>query len=292
MELTIEDRGYNIDVHRRTTQPPDAPRLVVVSYLPNDIAADVLRVCVRAIQQFTTVPYELWVVDNCSPEEHCAWLTDWTDLNVVFNRTEPLPPARPRKRFGLVRTGNGQGAGSWANAVALEIAARVIDTDSHHLMTLHMDTMPSYPGWLSFLVSKIAGNVAAAGVRMDTGRTPEGVLHCLGMLIDFQRFRELQLDFKPDLPRYDVGDRITVGLRKHGHDVFACRNTLWQPELVDRLPVSSPFRTLPVDRALDDDGNVIFLHLGRGVSKAKGSRRAGATPREWIHFAEEYVFAR
>ena len=254
-----------------------------------------LRVCIRAIQHFTAEAHELWIVDNNSPEEHCSWLVDWERVNVVYNRTEPRPPAPSQKRGGLLsklKSNANQAAGSWANAIALEIAAQVIDTDSRYMMSMHMDTMPCHPGWLSHLTSKIEGKTAAAGVRMDTGRTPEGVLHCLGMLVDFQRFRELELDFKPQLPRYDVGDRITVDLRTHGFEVFACPNTMWQPELTENLPATSPFLELTRDRAFDDNGNVIFLHMGRGVSKATGKQRAGATPEEWIRFAEEHMFAR
>ena len=174
--------------------------------------------------------------------------------------------------------------GSYANAVALEIAAQLIEDDCEILMPMHMDVMPCRTGWLRFLRSKLDGRVRAAGVRMDRSRTPDGVLHVLGYLVDFQLFRRLGLDFFPDLPQLDVGDRVTVALRQAGYDVFACPNTLWQPELAERLPAGSPFRELSVDRSLDDDGNVIFLHLGRGVRKSTGEHQKGTTTDEWLRF--------
>ncbi len=93
---------------------------------------------------------------------------------------------------------------SYANAVALEIAARLINPESKYLMSMHMDTMPCRAGWLSYLMSRINGAVKAAGVRMDKTHTREGVLHVLGYIVDFQLFRKLGLDYLPDLPGLDV----------------------------------------------------------------------------------------
>ena len=115
----------------------------------------------------------------------------------------------------------------------------------------------------------------------------EGVLHVLGYMVDFQLFTKLGLDFLPDLPRFDVGDRVTVALREAGYEVFACDNTLWKPILEEKIPASSPLRQFHVDRSFDDDGNVIFLHLGRGVRKSIGAHRRGTTADEWIRMVSE-----
>jgi hypothetical protein len=111
--------------------------------------------------------------------------------------------------------------------------------------------------------------------------------------VNFQLFRQLNLDFLPELPKYDVGDRVTVSLRDAGYDVVACPNTLWEPELVETIPSSSPLRHLQVDRSFDDDGNVIFLHLGRGVRKSTGNYDdpKKTTPEVWIAFAEEHLLS-
>jgi len=129
--------------------------------------------------------------------------------------------------------------------------------------------------WLAFLCSKLGGDVAAAGV-----------LHILGYLRDFQRFRELQLDFWPKLPQHDVRDTITVRLRAARNAVFACRNGLWEPDPVRGLTPGSPFAALQVDRAFDNQGNVIFLHLGRGVRKSARFYRQGTSAQEWLDFAD------
>lgn len=253
--------------------PPEVPRLVVVSYLPDPRTSELLRVCLRSIKKNTVGPYELWVVDNNSPSENVEWLVNEGGVRLAFNRTAPAVAN-----------------GSYANAVALEIGAALVDPATRFLMTLHQDTAAVEPTWLSYLLSKLDDKTRAAGVRFDNGRVPEGILHVLGYVIDFQLFRELGLDFFPDLPDYDVGDRAIVGLRRAGYEIFATPNSLWSPELVDQMPTDSPFRQLSVDRSFDDQGRVIFLHLGRGVVKtslALGTAADKGSP--WTEFAQRHL---
>lgn len=281
-DITIDGLVYSVDVIRRVTSPVDAPRIVVVSHLVNETAGELAAACIRAVKRFTPEPYELWLIDNNSPEEHVDWLIQHTDINLALSRTEPLPPEARTVESSEGEPPNQQSRGSYANAVALEIAVKLIEPESHYLMPMHMDALPCRSGWLSFLKGKIQGKTAAAGVRMDRTRTPEGVLHVLGYLVDFRIFQNLGLDFFPDLPVFDVGDRVTVRLKEAGYDVFACPNTLWEPHLAEKIPRSSPLRDLHVDRSFDDDGNVIFLHLGRGTRRSTGEHTRGTSAREWI----------
>lgn len=278
--LSIDGHKYEVWVKDWLPSPPEVPRLVVVSYLPDPRTIELLRVCLRSIKKSTASPYELWVVDNNSPAENVEWLLNEGGVRLAFSRTSPAIAN-----------------GSYANAVALEIGAALIDPASRYLVTLHQDTAIVEPTWLSYLLSKLDDTTRAAGVRLDTTRVPEGILHVLGYAIDFQLFRELCLDFFPDLPAYDVGDRAIVGLRRAGYGIFATPNTLWSPELVEQLPPESPFHELAVDRSFDDQGRVIFLHLGRGVVKTSGMRDAPHSGTEisdascvsWMRFAHEHL---
>lgn len=291
--LHIDGRIYRVQVNRQVTQPVQAPRLAIVSYQPNNIAQSVLRVCIQTIQRYTPEPHELWVVDNNSPWKNVTWLLQWPDLNVVLNRTEPLAADRRGLRARLQGKAKQYFFGSYANAIGLELAVRLIDPQSHYLMTLHMDTMPCREGWLSYLLSKFDDGIGAVGVRMGKKRVPEGVLHILGCLVDFQLFRKFNMDFMPHPPRYDVGDRITVALREAGYDVFACRNTFTEPHLIEIIPSSSPLRHLRMDRYFDDDDNVFFLNLGRGISKSTGRypHPNKTMPEEWVDFAEKHLLS-
>ena len=92
--INIDGREYDVEIYRRVIQKGDAPRIVVVSYQQNRTAAELLRTCIRSIKTFTPEKHELWIVDNNSPRENLNWLMDWPGINLVLNRTEPLPIGR------------------------------------------------------------------------------------------------------------------------------------------------------------------------------------------------------
>jgi hypothetical protein len=73
--------------------------------------------------------------------------------------------------------------------------------------------------------------------------------------------------------------------------VFVCPNTVWEAQLAEAIPPSSPLRDLHVDRSFDDDGNLIFLHLGRGVRKSTGEHKKGPSTADWIRIAREHLLA-
>ncbi len=287
INVFVDGLDYDVELIRKVSLPPDAPRLVVVSRQENPAATELVRLCIRAVQHFTSEPHELWIVDNNSPMENLKWLMDWPDVNVALNRTEPVPAQGRDPRDDRADSSSQLVWDSYANAIALELAVRLVHSDSRYLMSMHMDALPCRAGWLSYLRSKIRDRVAAAGVRMDRTRTPDGVLHVLGYMVDFQLFKKLALNFLPDLPNLDVGDRVTLTLRDAGYEVVACHNTLWEPHLAANIPASSPLSQFHVDRSFDDDGNVIFLHLGRGVRKSLGVHRKGTTADEWIKMVSE-----
>ncbi len=292
--FSLDGRDYSVEWVRKVHAPDDAPRLVVVSYLPNTAARQILETCIASIQRMTPTPHELWIVDNHSPTAQLSGLMDLPGVNVALSKTLPLPPERRtgwQRLLQQVRRQDQTAWGSYANAIGLEIARRVVEPDSRYLMTLHMDTVACAPHWLDFLIGKLDERVAAAGVRMDRGRVPAGALHVLGLLMDYAVVQRLGLDFYPDLPAYDVGDRITVGLRAAGYDVFACRNTFTDPALAETLPPDSPYAALGVDRSLDDDGQVIFMHLGRGLPKATNRQGRGVSAAAWVEFAQTYLTA-
>ncbi len=287
--LEIDGAVYEVEWQRNVIRSDDAPRLVVISHITNQRALDLLNTCINGVRKFTPEEHELWVVDNNSPREWLASALEIPWINWAFNRTEPRPP-EARNQAGDDKNDLDQtNWGSYANAIGLQIGACLIETTCRYLMTMHMDTMPVKNEWLSYLRSKIDQGTAAAGVRMDHTRTREGVLHVLGYMVDFQVFRRLGLDFFPNLPDFDVGDEVTVRLREAGYDVFACRNSFWDQELVKLIPTESPLRNLQVDRSFDDNDDVIFLHLGRGVRRSTGNHTRGVSLEDWLSVTRDIL---
>ena len=290
-EVCVDGRMF--DLSTRIVDPePREFALVVVSHAPNAAAARVLAACIDSLRANTPEEHALWVVDNGSPPSVGAYLAT-QDVNTVLLGADPASNTRPCGS-GSVTHVSAEHAASYANGVSIEIARALMPDGVRYLFTAHQDVAACKRGWLSFLRSKLDDEVKAAGVRLDRARVPDGVLHVLGLLVDVQALGRLELDFLPRLPQYDAGDGVSTGLRAAGFGLYAARNTHTDPALADALPPGSPYRGLAVDRALDDDGDVFFVHLGRGTEKALGlyARPGRATVAEYLRFLDEHVTVR
>jgi SAM-dependent methyltransferase len=269
------------------------------------MSKEITRVCIQSINKYTTEPHEIWVVDNNSPVKHSKWLNDIPFVNVVFNKTEPINPflnKKCNKYFKIIRhkMGDQRKDASYANAIGLEIGIRCIGPSSKYVFTMHSDTLVLKNNWLSYFKSKLNDKVKVASFRRDPRRV--NALHIGGMLIDFTLFRKLNMSFMPnmrqerypDLPEYDVGDRITLEVLKNNYETFVCKNTFNNPKLEKYIPDSNPLKYLRVDKSFDDNKNVIFLHLGRGIVKSIGEykQRGKTTPQQWMRFAENVVLVK
>lgn len=290
----INNRHFYFEVVRHVKRTPSAPRLAMVCYMTNDLGRDLTGVCIESIRRFTPSLYELWVFDNGSRPKYIRWLQAQKDINLILNKTNPATDSPTsfldkidinRKRFDTQLTD-----GSVANGVGLEIVSRVIDPDSKYLFVMHNDVLAAKTGWLEFLLSKLDSKVRGAAVYCDPTRV--GAMHVSGLLLDFQLFRPLQMSFMPNLPIYDVGDLITIKLRENEYSYYECRNTFIDSQLVSLIDEANPIRGLYSDRAFDDAGNVIYMHLGRGTPKSTGDYKTPGktTASDWIRFANEILF--
>jgi hypothetical protein len=218
-------------------------------------------------------------------------LLDIPHLHVVLNRTEPLPP-QGRRCWPWQKEGTSQDQwewGSYANAVALELGLRLIDPATRYVMFLHMDILACQRGWLNRFQERLNDKVAAVGARMVKNRVPEGVLHIFGYMVDYAVFRRLGLSLFPDLPRYDVGDYVTVALRQAGYQVEAFPTYPDDPAQAERLAPASPFHGLYVGYNVDENGHVFFAHLGRAVRKTTSHQDHGITPEAWLQLAHHSI---
>lgn len=292
--VELDGRRYQLDVQRCASVDPAVPRLIIPAYQPTPAARHILEICIDTIQKITPLgSYELWVVDNCSPRANTDWLFARDGVNVALSRTKPLPP-EGRTLFESLAFWRGQERwGSYANAVGIELCLYLIDPDVKRLMTLHMDTMPCSPHWLEYLSSKLDDKTKASGVCMERHRTKDGIVHILGCMVDLRAVSALGLKYWPDLPDYDVGDKVTIGLREGGYQVYACKNTYEDASLAELIDLDEPLRQLQVVRSFDDQNRPIFLHLGRGIPKA-GQKYVGesASLAEWSDFASKHILSK
>lgn len=274
-EINVENRNYDIFLKEKISSPKEVVRIVVVSFQPNKKAAEILELCIKSIKKFTDTDYELWIVDNNSPEEFIKWLDDIEGINIACIRTEP------------------GGGASYANGLALEVAVQLINPETKYLLTFHEDIVVCRYGWLNYILSKINKKTNAAGFRLTKARVPEGVLHVCGYVIDFQVFKDLKLDFLPQLPEFDAGDKAIYELRKNGFDIFYTPNTFDDPDLIKLIPETMKVRNLNVTRSFNDKAEIIYMHLGRGVPKARGEykNKEKSSAEQWKEYVRNNLFS-
>ena len=293
--IEIDGIVYRVQVVRKVFEPPDAPRLVMAAYHPNELTARITQVAARSIHRYAGRPYELWIVDNASPRRHSRWLIDEPGVNVVFN---PISPLRPLQSSPLRRAASrffkrrSQLTNiSYANGIGFELGAQLVDLETQVLCALHSDVLACKSGWLDFLISKLDEEVRGAAVATHTSGLVAMSASCF--LVDFSLYRPLRMHFLPNMPHWDAGELVTVRLNEAGYRWFVAENTFDSPELIGRIPQNDPLHHLHADRSFDDEGNVFFMHLGRGATKATGRyhKPGKTTADEWIAYAQEVVLA-
>ena len=157
-QFEIEGRTYETVILSKTDYPEDITRVLIPTYVSNELGLAVVRVCVQSILHFNEPEAEIWLIDNNSPMSFAQQLTEFDKrVNVILNRTEPLP-LEGRGTYAWLRQivdRRKRNWGSYANAIALEIGTRVIPSNSKYIMTLHMDTMASHQHWLQFFAEQV-----------------------------------------------------------------------------------------------------------------------------------------
>tara|TARA_B100000315_G_C14550065_1_gene575311 strand:+ start:583 stop:1524 length:942 start_codon:yes stop_codon:yes gene_type:complete len=305
LEFYINDINYKVDLIQKVDSDPSKVQIIIPTFMPNKNAQNITRVCIESVQKYTDYPYNLWLIDNCSPKKHLEWFLENEYLNIARNLIEPVAPKYRRisqtfKLFHRNKVGKvglqAQDA-SYANSIGLEIGIRLLSKDTKYVFTMHSDTLVLKNAWLTYLMSKLNDQTRAISCWKDAIRV--NALHIGGMLFDFQLYERFKMNFfhninnsrNADMPEYDVGDLITIRLLENGFKVMNCRNTYNEPELQEKIPLNNPLKKLHSDRCFDDNWNLFYAHLGRGAPKSFGTyNKEGKTnPEQWTKFAEKYV---
>ena len=268
---------YVLSIKKESSDPETVHIVIPAHNFP-----EMTDVAVQCIKKYTEEPYIIWIVDDNSNEETRNYLMNLDKVNVIFNKTGIgswyYPKWMMKKR------------GSEANAISLNMASKIIT--GKYMFVMHSDALPVRAGWLDFLKSKLNDKIKIVGVSTDHIRVK--AVHVSGFLFDFQLYNELDLSFSHNMPIYDAGDMITIGLVGSGYGTFVCKNTSNNPETIDYINNNShpDFIKAPgIDRIFDDNNNLIYMHLGRGTAGRKGDDRGkpGYLKRsEWVENVKKY----
>jgi hypothetical protein len=264
--------------------------LVISSYQPNKYASELLRIALRSLEKFPRPDVSIWVVDVGSPK-HAYLVTpsEFKDVNFISTDHTPIDyDAFPiwKRLLSKKKLRNG----SYANGWTLEYALSIFDNLNYtpeYMMTLQMDIIVTHKDWLGSLLNLFDDNVIAVGVREQVCfDKSQKILHSLGCLWDYKKFKELDLDLMPDFPKYDVGERAIAVAVKSGKDIVSmrCSYNYDMTHILDKTTNS-----YIVDKTIDSHDNVVFLHFGRGIIKAKKNELPNKmTLNDWRGLYEKY----
>jgi len=315
--INLDGSRYSIDVSLvgdrllapSVQQPETRMDIVVPVFIPNESAFELASVCLESLSNFCPDNINIWAVDNNSPSGTSSELSKIPRVNVITNHTEPRSPrvGRLLPKLRMVRNKLLQNResrqlqmfdGSYANAIAIEIALAVIGHVAENVITLHSDTVITRHTSINEFLRHLDGNVRAVGYRRDPGRAH--ALHVAGLLFDWPAVQALGGKFFPEdvtqsqkTDGYDCGDLVTILLEQSGFKTVALKNTYNDPSLESQIKPDDPFRDLKVDRVLDESGNVVFAHLGRGTSMAFGGElnSSRVSPRDWVNFVRTEILS-
>jgi len=176
---------------------------------------------------------------------------------------------------------------AWGNAEAIEIGLQ--NSTSEYVFICHNDVAATHPDWMKTLYSKVEEGCKMVGTRFDNPESQRiGALHQSGLLIN----REVALNVPSIYPEWDeessswkldVGDAFTRYCRQNNLEYFCFRNT--HNRNVD-IELPTPYNEMTFDRVIDSDGNVIYMHLGRGSMKQSNRYYGKNNIEQWKNFLE------
>ena len=178
---------------------------------------------------------------------------------------------------------------SVAHGEGLEFSKKYISSD--YVFTCHSDICVTSTTFFDDLEKCIQDNITLTGVCEDMHPNRIKALHCSGLLVDTNVFKTVSM--LPQLPKIDTADLLTVHCRDNDLKMKLFKNTYNIKDLVDLC--NSPYKELGkkcgIDRCLDENNNVMFMHQGRGTTKSRGQyyKQGKIMNPEWIKLCESIL---
>jgi hypothetical protein len=271
---TVWNTDYNLEIRQDKATSNDSVKIIIVSYMFNEQSTKLTKLAVQSIKRFTKENHEIWISDNNSPIENFQWVIDDKEINYVRNLN-----AKNYKESN----------DSFLNALGIEIGLKNINQDTENVVLMHSDIVVAHDNWLPFIKNKLNNTVKGVGLLIDNSRI--NAMHISGTIFSFDVYQKHKADVRPRLPDLDVGDDITQKIRNNDFKYEYCRNSHNDTAVVDLISDKSVFKDMACDRTIDDNGNVIFAHLGRGRAKSDQTydKPNRTTASQWINNIEEFL---
>lgn len=177
---------------------------------------------------------------------------------------------------------------SEANASAIVEGLKYVK--SEYVFICHNDVVACRSDWMEFLFSKLNEVRPLVGTVMDNIRI--NAVHISGLLTYTEIAKKVDMFpiYKNGKQMVDVGDLLTDYCRNNNLEFYCCQNTHNDLELekICKYPYDE---LLHVDRAFNEEGEILFLHLGRGAPKTLGtySKNNRVKLDDWSTFVEKNI---
>ena len=107
---------------------------------------------------------------------------------------------------------------------------------------------------------------------------------------NYKAFLKLNLSFLPDLPTFDVSEKAIYTAKKNNYKIVALKNSFNDRSVLDVIEKKYN-DIIGVDISINDNNEVMFLHLGRGILKSVNKYRLKenfVSIKKWLDWNEKY----
>ena len=215
---------------------------------------------------------------------------------IVVENSEENNYFKALKNFSdkiLVKNNKTKSKRSLANAEAIDFGRKYCN--SEYIFLAHSDSSPLSPNFYTKLNQFIKKDYSLVGTLTDKIRI--GAIHSSGLLV--KRSVLSKVNIYPQhirkLPKYwekiylqDVCDPLTDYVRRNALKHFCFQNTFNGYRLNNKV---KNFDILSrIDTAIDNNGNPLYVHLGRGTPKTLGEYKikGKVNPKEFIDLINSY----
>ena len=291
-EIVIKSKKINLISNKKKYRNDSLLSIVITSKNNNLESKKMTMNLIKSIKKFTKINYSLWVIDNNSSIELIEDFLQNDDINFISIRKKLYWEKYKLNfiRFSKYKLENG----SYNNAFMLDVASRLVSKNTKYFLSLHNDIIVCNHNWLEYLISKLDNENKVISSMQDKLRI--NAMHVSTLLFDFRLFNKLNVNIYPKLKNiyssaliHDVADDITSKFNTNGYGYFSCKNTYNNHELNDLISDNNIFKNINVDKILDDNNNLILVHLGRGYMKSlnKYNRVNKISLHEWNILADQ-----
>ena len=176
-----------------------------------------------------------------------------------------------------------------SEANGIGVARGLDEIEDDFVFVAHCDTCVTSEKFFFEMLKKRNEGFKLIGTVLDPGRI--NAVHISGLYVDLNLLKttDIMPVYESGKQIMDVGDTLTLRCIEENIPYFCFRNTFNDPDLSN--VIDEKFKYFHVDRCLDQNDNIIFMHLGRGIPKTQNtySKANRVYLPEWYSFCNDLI---